>query len=51
MLVGKQLNNIYMLDIDLIALNFECLITKNDDSWLSHKRIVKIHMHHLKANC
>jgi len=36
-----------MLGIKLATSNFECWIKKYDDSWLWHKRITHIQMHHL----
>jgi len=45
--IGKRVNNIYMLDICNIASSITCLLSKNDDSWLWHRRLAHIHMHHL----
>jgi len=42
MLVGKRVNNIYLLN-----LHHESNITKDDDIWLWHKRFCHIHMYHL----
>jgi len=47
LLIGKRVNNIYMLDICNIASSITCLLSKNDDSWLWHRRLAHIHMHHL----
>jgi len=47
LLIGKRVNNIYMLNIYDIASNMTFLLSKNDDSWLWHRRLAHIHMHHL----
>ena len=47
LLIGKRVNNIYKLNICDIASNMTCLLSKNDDSWLWHRRIAHIHIHHL----
>jgi len=47
LLIGKRVNNIYMLDLCNIASSITCLLSKNDDSWLWHRRLSHIHMHHL----
>jgi len=46
-LVGKRVNNVYMLDLNCINSDINCLITKCDETWLWHRRIAHIHMHHL----
>jgi len=46
-LVGKRVNNVYMLDLNYINFDINCLITKCDETWLWHRRIAHIHMHHL----
>ena len=46
LLVGKRSNNVYLLDISK-STSIGCLSTKNEESWLWHKRIAHIHMHHL----
>jgi len=47
LVIGKRVNNIYMLNICDIASSMTCLLSKNDDSWLWHRRLAHIHMHHL----
>jgi len=47
MLVGKRVDNIYMLDIHHASSKIEFFLTKEEDLWLWHKRISHIHMHHL----
>ena len=34
LLIGKRVNNIYILNIYDISSNMTCLLSKNDDSWL-----------------
>ena len=46
MLIGKRSNNIYLLDISS-STSIGCLLTKHEESWLWHRRIAHIHMHHL----
>jgi len=46
LLIGKRSNNIYLLDI-YSSTSIGCLLTKHEESWLWHRRIVHIHMHHL----
>jgi len=46
LLVGKRINNVYVLDI-ANSTSIGCLLTKHEESWLWHKRIAHIHMHHL----
>jgi len=46
-LVGKGVNNIYMLGINCINSKINCLLTKSGETWLWHRRIAHIHMHHL----
>jgi len=46
LLIGKRINNVYLLDISHSA-SLGCLLTKHDESWLWHRRITHIHMHHL----
>jgi len=47
-LVGKIVNNIYLLNQHCSSNNIQCLLTKDDDIWLWHTRLFHIHMHHLK---
>ena len=46
MLIGKRINNVYLLDISS-PCSIGCLLSKHDESWLWHKRIAHIHMNHL----
>jgi len=46
MLIGKTINNVYLLDISSpCSIGF--LLSKHDESWLWHRRIAHIHMNHL----
>jgi len=45
-LIGKRINNVYLLDISS-PTSIGCLLSKHDESWLWHKRITHIDMHHL----
>ena len=45
--VGKRVNNVYMLNVSCITSSMNCLITRNDESWLWHRILAHIHMHHL----
>jgi len=47
LLVGKRVNNVYLLDISN-PTSIGCLLTKHEESWFWHRRIAHIHMHHLK---
>jgi len=33
-LVGKRVNNVYMLNVSCITSSMNCLLTRNDESWL-----------------
>jgi len=46
-LVGKRVSNIYMLNVSCITCSMNCLISRDDESWLWHRRLAHIHMHHL----
>ena len=46
MLIGKRINNVYILNISS-PCSIGCLLYKNDESWLWHRRIPHIHMNHL----
>ena len=46
LLVGKRSNNVYLLDISN-STSISFLLTKQEESWLWHRRIAHIHMHHL----
>nr|KYP31345.1 Retrovirus-related Pol polyprotein from transposon TNT 1-94 [Cajanus cajan] len=47
--IGKRIDNIYMLDLEnsIAISNTKCLITKEDNIWLWHRRAADIHMDHL----
>ena len=45
-LIGKIVNNIYLLDLHHASFSIHCLLTKEDDIWLWHKRLCHIHMQH-----
>jgi hypothetical protein len=46
--MGHRINNVYMISLDDISSNdAQCFITKEEESWLWHKRIAHIHMDHL----
>ena len=46
-LVGKRVNNDNMLNVSCITSSMNCLLTRSDESWLWHRRLAHIHMHHL----
>jgi len=46
-LVSKRENNVYMLNVSCITSSMKCLLSRNDESWLWHRRLAHIHMHHL----
>jgi len=46
-LLEKRFNNIYLLNLHHASFNINYLLTKEDDTWLWHKRLCHIHMHHL----
>jgi len=46
LLIGKRINNVYLFDI-LHSAFIGYLLTKHEESWLWHRRITHIHMHHL----
>jgi len=46
MLIGKRINNVYLLDISSPCF-IGCLLSKHDESWLWHRRIAHIHMNPL----
>jgi len=43
-LIAKRVNNIYLLDLHHASFSIHCLLTKEDDTWLWHKRLCHIHM-------
>jgi len=46
MLIGKRINNVYLLDISS-PCSIGNLLSKHDEYWLWHRRIAHIHMNHL----
>lgn len=40
--------NTYMVNLNMIPSNYVCLLSKNDESWIWHKRIAHIHVDHFK---
>ena len=47
-LKGNRLDNIYMLDLEKAFISeSKCLLSKNDDAWIWHRRFAHIHMNHL----
>jgi len=46
-LKGKRVSNIYMFHVSCITSSMNCLLTRDDESWLWHRRLAHIHMHHL----
>jgi len=45
-LIGKKVNNIYLLDLHHASFSIHCLLTKEDNTWLWHRRLCHIHMQH-----
>jgi len=46
-LVGKRIQNIYMVDFENTDFNYIlCLFVKKDDPWIWHKSLAHIHMAH-----
>ena len=46
-LVGKRVSNVYMLNVSSIIPSMNYLLFRDDESWLWHRRLAHIHMHHL----
>jgi len=46
-LVGKRLSNVYMLNVSSIIPSINYLLSLDDESWLWHRRLAHVHMHHL----
>ena len=46
-LVGKRVDNIYMISLDDTSHDLKCLVCSNDDAWLWHRKLAHIHMDHL----
>ena len=45
-LIGKRVNNIYLLDLHHASFIIHFLLIKEDDTWLWHRRLCHIHMQH-----
>ena len=45
-LIGKNVNNIYLLDLHHASLSIHCLLTKEDGMWLWHRKLCHVHMQH-----
>jgi len=45
-LIGKRVNNIYLLDLHHASFSIHCLLIKEDDTWLWHRRLCHKHMQH-----
>ena len=44
MFKGLRVNNVYVLDLDDVSSSgAKCLIAKNEDSWLWHRRLSHVH--------
>lgn len=44
MFKGSRIENIHMLDLDDVSMHeTKCLVTKNEDSWLWHRRLSHVH--------
>ena len=39
-LIGKRVNNIYLLDLHHASFNIHCFLAKEDDTWLGIKDFV-----------
>ena len=46
-LVCKRVSNVYMLNVSSIIPSMNCLLSRDNESWLWHRRLAHIHMHHL----
>ena len=45
---GKRIDNVYMVDLDNASSKFaKCLMSKEEDTWLWHRRIAHVNMKHL----
>jgi len=44
---GKRVNNIYLLNTMHKCSENECLLPKDDESWIWHRRLAHIHTNHL----
>ena len=45
--VGKRAKNVYMLNVSCITSSMNCLLSRNDETWLRHRRLAHIRMYHL----
>jgi len=45
--LGKRVNNIYLFNLHHVSFCIHYLFTKEDDTWLWHRRLCHTHMHHL----
>ena len=45
--IGYRTNNVYMINIDKTSNHVQCFLSKDNDSWLWHRRIAHINMEHL----
>jgi len=45
--IGYRTNNVYMIDLNQKLNHNQCFLSKGDDPWLWHRRIVHINMEHL----
>ena len=41
------MSNIYILNVSCITSSINCLLSRDDECWLWHRRLAHIHMHHL----
>nr|KYP46180.1 hypothetical protein KK1_032224 [Cajanus cajan] len=46
-IIGFRVNNVYKIKLENNSNNSQCLMSKEDESWLWHKRIAHINMEHL----
>ena len=45
--IGYRTNNVYMINLDKTSNHVQCFLSKDNDSWLWHKRTAHINMDHL----
>ena len=45
--VGHRTNNVYMINLDKTPNHAQCFLSKEDESWLWHRRIAHINMEQL----
>jgi len=46
-LIGKRISNVYTLNVSSIIPSMNSLLSRDDESWLWHRRLEHIDMHHL----